>query len=99
MIQKYGGKCACCGETEPMFLTFDHINNDGHIERKSLRESGANLVRRIELTDREDIQVLCYNCNCAKGHYGVCPHEVMRGAQLPEFRTNRRPLTICPTSK
>jgi hypothetical protein len=26
----YGGyKCNCCGESEPMFLSIDHIDNDG----------------------------------------------------------------------
>src|SRR5215467_11339214 len=29
----YGGKCQCCGEKEPAFLTVDHVNNDGHLER------------------------------------------------------------------
>ena len=31
----YGGyRCNCCGETERMFLTLDHINNDGGNFRK-----------------------------------------------------------------
>jgi hypothetical protein len=28
-----GNKCACCGETNPVFLSLDHINNDGYIDR------------------------------------------------------------------
>lgn len=28
-FDQYGAICACCGETEILFLTFDHINNDG----------------------------------------------------------------------
>src|SRR5688572_22754686 len=33
----YGGyKCSCCGETEPSFLTLDHINNDGNQYRRDV---------------------------------------------------------------
>jgi hypothetical protein len=31
----YGGfRCACCGEAEPLFLSLDHVNNDGAAHRK-----------------------------------------------------------------
>ena len=43
VFSHYGGdRCACCGETEKLFLTLDHINNDGadlH-ERRHLSASG-----------------------------------------------------------
>lgn len=29
MIAAYGGCCACCGETEPAFLSLDHIGGGG----------------------------------------------------------------------
>lgn len=37
VLAGYGGKCICCGETHPAFLTVDHINNDGaeHRTQKS----------------------------------------------------------------
>ena len=36
VYEAYGGyKCACCGETEPMFLSIDHIDNNGAEERRS----------------------------------------------------------------
>jgi hypothetical protein len=72
----YGGRvCACCGETEPRFLTMDHVNNDGHIHRKT---SGAtNLYSYLRARKfPEGFQVLCMNCNFGKAQNGgVCPHK------------------------
>jgi hypothetical protein len=74
VFEHYGWKCACCGETEPGFLTIDHINNDGGQDRK------ANFYNRIVRKGYpEDLQTLCYNCNISKAHYGQCPH-IMRKA-------------------
>lgn len=74
----YGGKCSCCGECEPMFLTIDHINNDGHIERKSgLYTSGSQFYRSIiQRGFPEEYQVLCFNCNLGRArNKGICPHQ------------------------
>ena len=32
----YGNICSCCGESDYMFLTIDHINNDGHKQRRKI---------------------------------------------------------------
>jgi hypothetical protein len=68
-----GGKCVCCGETEPMFLTLDHVQNDGYLVRKVARHL---IYRRAELEGlpKDRYQVLCWNCNAAKGLFGSCPH-------------------------
>ena len=34
VLNAYGNKCQCCGETEPWFLTIDHKNNDGAAGRR-----------------------------------------------------------------
>jgi len=78
----YGGnppKCACCGEMEIKFLTLDHINNDGAKHRRELwknNKKGGNLCQWL-ITNNfpKGFQILCYNCNCAKGFYGKCPHQ------------------------
>lgn len=79
----YGGyKCACppCGETNPKFLTLDHINNDGASHRRSLSKkkvkAGPSLYTWIIKNNFPPLfQVLCYNCNCGKNiNRGVCPH-------------------------
>jgi hypothetical protein len=74
-IDKYGGACACCRETAIEFLTIDHINGDGCKERRSGLAFGlyARLLRESLQKDR--YQVLCMNCNFAKGKYGYCPHQ------------------------
>jgi hypothetical protein len=79
---EYGGKCVCCGEKETVFLTIDHINNDGNIERKRALRRGKHLKgsnfycylkkRRYPKTN---YQLLCWNCNAAKHILGICPHQ------------------------
>ena len=70
-------KCACCGEKEIAFLTIDHINNDGSKHRKSLKIHHLyHWLKRNNFP--ENFQVLCYNCNCAKGHFGYCPHQKIK---------------------
>lgn len=78
----YGGrKCACCGESEPSFLTIDHIENDGSKHRKILgngkRLDGTYLYRWLKKNNYPiGFQVLCYNCNSGKWRNGgVCPHK------------------------
>ena len=63
-------KCNCCGESNPKFLTLDHINGGGN-----LTPSGLVLARWLRKRNYpENYQVLCFNCNQAKYIYGRCPH-------------------------
>lgn len=71
-LDHYGRECACCGETEEKFLTFDHINGDGNKWRKKSRGSLAQSLRAAGFP--KGIRVLCWNCNCSLGVYGTCPH-------------------------
>ena len=66
IIRGYGGKCECCGESNPYFLTIHHRYNDGHIERK--QEGWQTTYRRLrrENFPRDKYQLLCFNCNCSK---------------------------------
>lgn len=70
----YGGyRCACCGETRKEFLQIDHINNDGYEHRKKIGKSKLySWLNRHKFP--AGFQVLCANCNFAKGHFGECPH-------------------------
>lgn len=71
----YGSKCTCCGETDKHFLSIDHIHNDGWKDRKE-RGSKGMYALIAELGFPDTFQILCYNCNMAKGHYGgTCPHQ------------------------
>ena len=78
-IEHYGGKCACCGESEPSFLTIDHINGNGNAHRKEIGRGSVLMYKWLKKNGwPEGYQVLCWNCNCARHLYqnaGVCPHE------------------------
>lgn len=78
-IKAYGGyKCSCCGETEPLFLALDHINNDGKDHRKKIGTmGGAKLYKWLRDNNYpEGFQVLCSNCNHGKyRNGGICPHK------------------------
>lgn len=64
-----GGLCACCGETEYVFLDIDHVNDDGAAERRRTNVA----TWRLALVEPARFQVLCRNCNWAK-FQGGCPH-------------------------
>lgn len=82
VIEAYGGECVCCHENILEFLTIDHINNDGAEERRQNgKKTGGKLYRWLIANNfpKDKYQILCYNCNCAKGFFGYCPHN------KPEF--------------
>lgn len=69
----YGGnppQCSCCSESEIKFLTIHHVMNNGKTDRG--KHIYARLVRN---KFPSDFEVLCFNCNCAKGFFGECPHK------------------------
>src|ERR1035438_5089999 len=71
-------KCACCGELDIHFLTIDHINGGGCEQRRQMGK-GATIYSWLKNHNYPSgYQVLCYNCNCAKGHYGECPHKMQQ---------------------
>ena len=73
-LERYGGKCMCCGEKQKEFLCFDHINGGGGKHRK---EVGSKIVVWLKKNNYPDtFQVLCHNCNMSKGFYGYCPHKI-----------------------
>ncbi len=75
VIEAYGGKCKCCGETELLFLTIDHVNGDGKEHREQIGHQSIYSVVRREGFPKDRYQLLCFNCNIAKDHNGgICPH-------------------------
>ena len=76
----YGGyKCRCCGETEQMFLSIDHVHNNGAEERKAGLYKGSGTGFYLWLRKSgfpPGYQVLCMNCQIGKHkNGGVCPHQ------------------------
>lgn len=76
VLTEYGGACVCCGERTPEFLSIDHTNNDGESHRRELGAYGRSIYRWLEQNGypKDRFQLLCHNCNMAKGLYGGCPH-------------------------
>jgi len=75
-LAAYGARCVCCGETEPLFLEFDHINNDGAKHRKLIGTSAKALIKWLrDHNYPSGFQILCANCNQGKKRNGgICPH-------------------------
>lgn len=79
VLAAYGAVCACCGETERAFLTFDHKNNDGADHRRKIGSGSVFYRWLIDNDYPSTIQVLCFNCNAGKhNNGGICPHETSR---------------------
>ena len=76
VLAAYGARCACCGEAEEAFLTLDHVNGGGTAERRTLGRGTDAFYRRVRAAGFPPAyQVLCANCNMAKGTRGRCPHQ------------------------
>ena len=76
----YGGVCQCCGEMWLEFLTIDHIDGSGREHRRQLKgKHGSSFYSWLKSNNfPSGYRVLCFNCNCALGFFGFCPHELMR---------------------
>ena len=75
IISAYGGKCACCKCNTIEFLTIDHIDGTGAEHRKKIDANIFYYWLKKNNYPQDNFQLLCFNCNCAKGIYGACPHQ------------------------
>lgn len=82
VLSQYSGgppRCLCCGEDRIDFLSLDHVNglNREKGERQhSYGRGGFHLYMKLKKAGFPDgFQVLCFNCNCARGFFGECPHQ------------------------
>jgi hypothetical protein len=83
VIEHYVGRCACCGESEPVFLHVDHKSGGGNEHRREIGGS-ARIVRWLIKNGYPDgFQLLCANCNMAIGILGQCPHQSGLLTRLP----------------
>lgn len=79
VIAAYGGECACCGEQTYEFLTVDHVGGWGAEHRRVVGEGTGNIYRWLKNNGFPQgiFRILCWNCNCAMGVHGYCPHGVV----------------------
>lgn len=76
VLEHYGGKCICCSESIYEFLAMDHIDGKGDEHRNKIKKRGGNMYPWIIKNNFPNtLQILCHNCNMAKGFYGYCPHK------------------------
>jgi hypothetical protein len=81
LVEAYGGKCQCCGEDTLLFMTIDHIFNDGANHRRKLGipgKSGIHIYRELKRLGypKDRYRLLCFNCNCGRARNGgTCPHK------------------------
>jgi hypothetical protein len=75
-IIAYGGKCACCGESNIEFLAIDHVEGNGNIKRRNGEPGGWHLARKLRMSGypQGEYRILCHNCNSSLGYFGYCPH-------------------------
>lgn len=65
-------RCRCCNEKIIDFLTIEHPNG----RNEEIRRTGGNFYRWIKAQEfPRRLHVLCFNCNCSKGFYGICSHK------------------------
>ena len=84
LIERYGGRCVACGISELAVLSLDHVNDDGAEEKRRLNKRGYSwYYHLLAEPTRDDLQVLCLNCQYRKRNYGKnialwplvrCPH-------------------------
>lgn len=71
-LDMYGNRCVCCGEDTYEFLTLEHKLG----QKGQKKEKPSTAYRKATLEYRPDLyEILCMNCNHAKGMRGYCPHE------------------------
>ena len=78
VLRAYSGEapaCACCGESRLPFLTLDHISNGGRAHRRRCKGWQGVFRELVRSGFPPGYQVLCFNCNLARGAYGACPHK------------------------
>jgi hypothetical protein len=75
MVEAYGGQCSCprCPETNPAFLTLEHVNGTGKEHRAKVgSHTYADLRRRG--WPKGGFTLLCWNCNAMTRGGRTCPH-------------------------
>ncbi len=84
VLDAYGAKCACCGETRRRFLTIEHLNGDGHKHRKALKHRVYFDIYKQNFP-KDKYAILCMNCNFARGRGKQCPHDIEREASRTAY--------------
>ena len=74
VLSLLGGRCACCGEDQALFLEVHHCNGGGrgHFGRRGVWGVCKDILEDAAPTNH--YQLLCANCHRAEER-GGCPHQ------------------------
>mgnify|MGYP001599706083 FL=1 len=80
--------CACCGETNLVFLSIDHIDGGGNKHRREIHTNGGTKLYQWlrQKFYPPGYRVLCMNCNHATRFRQACPHTAMLQQRAKERR-------------
>src|SRR5260221_6067810 len=75
LVAAYGGRCSCprCPETNPAFLTLEHLNGAGKAHRAKVGSHAYTDLRRRGWP-KDGYTLLCWNCNAMTRFGRTCPH-------------------------
>lgn len=77
VIAAYGGACACCSESQSIFLELDHADDSGAAHRREVGRGSYLTYRAVKKAGfpADKFRLLCANCNQGRQRNGgVCPH-------------------------
>ncbi len=96
LINEFGGQCVRCGFSDWRALQFDHVNNDGSVDRRDKNGHNQTRLARLVRANPERFQLLCANCNQIKRYeQQECPgrSDQTRGTLDVRTFTPRAPST------
>lgn len=89
MIMAYGGECIKCGEAAPMFLTIDHVHNNGFLTKNK----GVGFYQELKTLGypgkNTQLQLLCHNCNAQKEYISNRVNKSEQIKKEPEVYTTQ----------
>lgn len=68
LLEKLGGKCIICNETDSRILHIDHKLGQGYLEKEYFKNNELMYEYYLKHFEVESkyIQILCFNCNIKK---------------------------------
>ena len=76
VLFEYGGKCTCCSESNPRFLTIEHIGGWGKKHRREVGTGSIYTWLKKKNYPKDKFTILCFNCNLGSYQNNwICPHK------------------------
>jgi hypothetical protein len=88
-LKEYGSCCSCCGESNPLFLTLDHIHGNGKAHRHGRNRRDLLYELKKRGWPKDEFRLLCFNCNMGRERTQdkQCPHSIMNQVKFFRLQT------------